>query len=88
MSFKDICISCGRKIQMAAGEGLHYPCYWGCDEPLKTLRKDYPDEPVCLDCLPEKFKRGNSFWKPILTRDDLPKVGEKLPPNIICKESV
>ena len=78
------CVSCGRKID-AKKEALHYPCYWGCPEPLATLRQEKPDMPVCLDCLPEAFKRGGPGWKPILSADDLPKVGEPLPPNVICR---
>jgi hypothetical protein len=82
------CVVCGRTINMAGGEGAHFPCYWGCPEPLRTLRETRPGEPVCVDCLPDGFKRGNAHWKPILCRDDLPKIGERLPPNVKCVEEV
>ena len=82
------CVLCGRYIKTEDGEGLHFPCYWGCDEPLKTLRQTKKDSPVCIDCLPHRFKVGNAHWNPILSAKDLPKVGEKLLPNTKCIPSV
>lgn len=78
------CVLCGQ--EMDPKNGLHFPCSWGCEEPLRTLREERPDDPVCLECLPSRFKQGTSHWKPILTADDLPKIGDALPPNTICRE--
>lgn len=78
------CVLCGRPID-ASKEAAHYPCSWSCPEPLRTLRERRPDDPVCLDCLPDVFKRGNAHWRPILSHADLPKAGDPLPPNVVCR---
>lgn len=82
------CGACGRAIDMAAGEAAHYPCYWGCPEPIRTLRETKPDVPICIDCLPARFKVGNAHWKPVLSAADLPKVGERVPPNTVFVPSI
>lgn len=74
------CIVCGGAIAGAA----HFPCAWGCDGDLRRLREE-TDGPVCFDCLPAKFKRGGPGWHPAMSANDLPKVGETLPSNVIAR---
>jgi len=78
------CVLCRRELR--ADETQHYPCFWGCDEPLRTLRREQPDAPTCIGCLPSWAKTGVGSWRPILSAADLPKIGERLPLNVVLHE--
>lgn len=81
------CVACGRLIDMAAGEALHYPCSWGCSGRIRTLREEHPDRPTCIDCLPDIFKgRFLGGGRPILSAADLPRVGDPIPDHVVCKK--
>lgn len=76
------CGMCGHVF--TASDARHYPCWWGCEGELRQRRKD-DDIALCLACLPDRFKTGGPGWTPVLSFDDLPKIGEALPPNTIAR---